>query len=88
MSLTLEQVQVSTDSADREGRLVFTDGQLLAVLVRLSDQHTGSAGLWLLEDGFGLAAAKEAPLFPDLDAAVRWLAQRSWCGPLEVTASR
>ena len=77
MTFTLEQVQVSTDSADQEGRLVFTDGLLLAVLVRLSDQHTDNSGLWFLEAGFGVVADKEAPLFPDLDAAVRWLAQKS-----------
>jgi hypothetical protein len=63
MSLTLMQIQVSTNSADQEGRLVFTDRLLLAVLVRLSDQHTDSAGLWFLEAGFGLASDKEAPLY-------------------------
>lgn len=61
MTLKLEHVQVCTDSADQEGRLVFIGDLLLAVLVRLSDQHAGSAGLWYLEAGFGLLAHKDAP---------------------------
>ncbi len=77
MTFKLDPVQILTDSHDQEGRLVFIDDLLVAVLVRLSDQHVGSAGLWYLEAGFGLVAHKEAPLFDDLDAAVRWLAQIS-----------
>lgn len=39
MSLRLQPVQVATKSDDTESLLVFTDGFLVAVLVRLSDQH-------------------------------------------------
>jgi hypothetical protein len=39
MSLQLQPVQVATGSSDHESQLVFSDGFLVAVLVRLSDQH-------------------------------------------------
>ena len=39
MNFHLQPVQVATGSADAESYLVFTDGFLVAVLVRLSDAH-------------------------------------------------
>ena len=44
MSLRLQPVQVATNSDDAESRLVFADGYLVAVLVRLSEQHEDEAG--------------------------------------------
>jgi hypothetical protein len=43
MSLRLQPVQVATGSDDTESLLVFADDFLVAVLVRLSDDH--GAGL-------------------------------------------
>jgi hypothetical protein len=52
MTVTLQPVSVDTGSEDHEGCLVFTDGRLAAVLVRLSDQHSDLAGQWHYEHGF------------------------------------
>ena len=53
MNLRLQPVQVATGSADTESQLVFAAGYLVAVLVRLSDDHQDEAGMWFLEAGFG-----------------------------------
>ena len=73
MNLHLQPVRVATSSQDSNGQLVFADGFLVAVLVRLSDQHGADVGLWFLEAGFGLTAVMSAPLFLDLDAAQDWI---------------
>jgi hypothetical protein len=46
-------VQVETGSGDTDGQLVFRDGFLVAVLVRLSEEHEEDAGKWFLEAGLG-----------------------------------
>lgn len=74
--LRLQPVQVATGSADAESQLVFHDGFLAAVLVRLSDQHEGKVGKWFLEAGFGRVDAPRPPIFDDLDAALAWIAER------------
>ena len=43
MKLTLQAVQVA-NGHDEEGRLVFADGRLIAVLVQLSDMHEEQGG--------------------------------------------
>ena len=57
MSLQLQPVLVASEHNDSESQLVFSDGYLVAVLVRLSDLHQEAAGKWFLEvevvpDGF------------------------------------
>ncbi|HYG25465.1 MAG TPA: hypothetical protein VD906_01010 [Caulobacteraceae bacterium] len=59
-----------------EGRLVFQDDQLVAVLVQLSALHGEQAGGWFLEPGFGPLAGPNPPVFADIDAASEWLAAR------------
>ena len=76
MSLFLQPVQVATGSDDHESRLVFSDGFLVAVLVRLSAQHEDGAGRWFLEAGFGPLDDPRAPVFVDLDAAQAWIRDR------------
>ena len=76
MTLRLQNVQVSTDSADQEGRLVFYNDRLVAVLVSLSDLHGEDAGHWFMEVGFGRFWSKTFPLFPDLTSAAEWLEQQ------------
>jgi hypothetical protein len=76
MSLRLQPVQVATGSDDHESYLVFSDGFLVAVLVRLSDQHEDEAGMWFLEAGFGLISGPEQPPFANLDAAQAWIMRR------------
>jgi hypothetical protein len=75
MTMTAMPVRVGTDH-DEEGCLVFSKDRLVAVLVRLSDEHGELAGLWFLEAGFGGVDAIDHPTFPDLAAAQEWLANR------------
>jgi hypothetical protein len=76
MNLRLQPVQVATGSDDQESQLVFQDGFLVAVLVRLSDMHESDAGSWYLEAGFGRVADLAPPLFTDLDQAQTWIADK------------
>lgn len=45
MTLRLQPVQVATGSYDIDGQLVFADGFLAAVLVKLSGYHDDMAGM-------------------------------------------
>jgi hypothetical protein len=71
MTLRLEPVLVDTGSDDEEGLLVFSNDRLVAVLVRLSDQHDSSAGSWFIESSFGIRDGHRT--FPDLTAAQEWI---------------
>ncbi|KMO13890.1 hypothetical protein [Methylobacterium platani] len=76
MSLQLQPVRVKTGSSDTEGQLVFTNGLLVAVLVRLSEDHEGEAGMWFLEAGFDGVEERAQPTFADLDEAQEWIQHR------------
>ncbi len=80
VEITLQPVQIGTLCADTEGRLAFTDGKLVAVLVRLSEElHAadGRAGHWCLEAGFGACEDRILSVhFESLEAARGWLAER------------
>lgn len=70
-------VKVATGSADEDGRLVFHDGKLIAVLVRLDDPNHGPAlGQWSLEAGFNGVDSVKPPLFANLAAAERWIGRQ------------
>ncbi|MER2265269.1 hypothetical protein [Methylobacterium oxalidis] len=73
MSLELQSIRVRTDGSDTEGKLVFADGSLVAVLTHLSDEYGDEAGLWFLEAGFGPLDHRNAPKFADLDEAQAWI---------------
>jgi hypothetical protein len=75
MKLTTTPVQVATGH-DEEGCLVFGDDRLLAVLVRLSNQHEDVAGQWFLEAGFGELDRRHHPIFADLEAGLEWIVSR------------
>ncbi|GJD65862.1 hypothetical protein [Methylobacterium frigidaeris] len=76
MSVHLEPVRVRTGSDDTEGHLVFAADLLVAVLVRLSDDHEEDAGKWFLEAGFDGADDPVKPKFADLDEAQEWIRRR------------
>ncbi len=76
MTLDLQPVRVQTGFEDEEGRLVFADGRLVAILVRLSDQQERLAGLWFYEHGFGPFDGPTHPTFETLEAALAWIEQR------------
>ena len=65
MTLTFQAVQVA-NGHDEEGRLVFAEGRLIAVLVQLSGLHEeqGVEGQWFLETGYGRRLTGEHPTFP------------------------
>ncbi|MBO1021127.1 hypothetical protein IPV08_14230 [Methylobacterium sp. SD274] len=73
MTLRLQPVRVATDSEDAEGLLVFARGNLVAVLVRLSDDQSDDTGKWFLEAGFGSIYRSRPPVFYDLDKAQEWI---------------
>lgn len=75
--MEFKPVKVATGSADEEGRLVLSEGKLIAVLVRLDDPNHGPAvGQWSLEAGFNGVDSTKPPLFANLAAAERWLARQ------------
>ncbi|MCJ2019578.1 hypothetical protein MKK84_19430 [Methylobacterium sp. E-065] len=76
MSLRLQPIQVATGDADQESQLVFHDGFLVAVLVRLSHEYEDEAGKWYLEVGFGRVNTATPPTFTDLGEAQGWIEQR------------
>jgi hypothetical protein len=76
VTLTLKPVRVATGADDEEGRLVFAGGRLVAVLVRLSEQHEELAGRWFFEAGFGRLDGPLHPAFRDLPEAEAWIAER------------
>lgn len=74
MTLRLQPVRVATDSEDTDGLLVFSRGDLVAVLVRLSENHSQDTGKWFLEAGFGRIYRSQPPVFYNLDHAQEWIA--------------
>lgn len=74
--LALQPVHVNTGSSDQEGVLVFAAEQLVAVLVRLSEQHDGASGQWYLEHGFGWLDDPAEHTFPSLTVAREWIQDR------------
>ena len=76
MSLHLQPARVATGSRDDECELVFSEGCLVAVLVRLSEAHAHEAGMWFLEAGFGRVDDPDPPKFADLDEAQAWIARQ------------
>jgi hypothetical protein len=75
MSLTLQPILVATGE-EGEGCLVFRDGWLVAVLVRLSEMHEERSGCWFLEKGFGALDVPGPPAFENLDTAQDWIVER------------
>lgn len=75
MALTLQPVLVASGE-EGDGCLVYLDGWLVAVLVRLSDNHAELAGAWFLEKGFGVLDGPEPPVFQTLEIAQAWVVER------------
>jgi hypothetical protein len=65
VAFAYQPVTVRTNSADEDGRLVFADGNLIALLVRLSDGHADMADLWFLEACFTCPVGGKHPIFRD-----------------------
>jgi hypothetical protein len=77
--ITFQPVRVRIDGHDTEGRLIFADDQLSAVIVRLDGEtHVPDhKGRWHLEAGFGPCDARIAPpTFETPEEAEAWVRQR------------
>ena len=74
---TYQPVQLAEGTPEREALLVFYGVDLLAVLVRLSqEKHDGQGGVWFLLAGFGACADKSPPLFRNPVDAEPWLTEQ------------
>jgi len=68
------EMQVRTGSADSNGVLMLLDGELIAILVELSDEIHGDArGRWALENTFGLFNPSAPETFADIEQAWDWV---------------
>jgi hypothetical protein len=88
--ISFQRIDVLTDGGAQEGRLVFSEGQLVAVLVHVTEQENsggpkeGCEG-WFREAGFGPCgdlATPHPPVFDTLDKARAWIAERIKAGVL------
>jgi hypothetical protein len=75
--ITLQPVKVLVGSHDSAGRLIFADGQLSAVIVRLDRRShvLGHKERWHLEAGFGKCDVRDARLFKTPAEAGAWAKQ-------------
>jgi len=71
--LSFQAVILDSSSPDQEGRLVFRDGRLLAVITRLSDIHPELAGRWFVEATFGRVPIVHPPAFETIDEFEGWI---------------
>lgn len=76
--ITRQHIRIATGSSDEDGFLLFADGRLVAIFVRLSDpSHGEMRGRWFLECGFGdWYSARVPEPFTTVDAAEQWLAEQ------------
>lgn len=76
--LAFRDIPVGTNSADEEGWLVLLDGHLVAVVVRLSDDHDPPdlKGKLFLEAGFGRFKLAAQVTWADQEEARRWFLAR------------
>ena len=74
--VTFHRVPVMTGTEDREGCLLFAEGTLVAVIVRLDmREHADIRGKWFLEAGFGRCSERHE-LFDSIDDAAAWVGKR------------
>ena len=75
--ITFEPLAIDTSSADQDGRLVFADDILEAVIVQLGSKYSGIAkpGDWFLEAGFG-ACSGSGEIFRSLDEVRAWVVKQ------------
>jgi hypothetical protein len=72
-----QAVHLGPGTPDRDGVLIFHNGDLAAVLVQLTPEtHDGLGGQWFLEAGFGCCVDRNAPLFESPEAAEGWIGQQ------------
>jgi hypothetical protein len=78
MKVSWQSARVGSGFArEEDGRLVFVDGRLAAILVRRSDDHQESElrGAWSIDAGFGPITGMQET-FLTFDDAVSWILRR------------
>jgi hypothetical protein len=76
MRLTTRPVRVATGH-EEEGCLVFDEEErLVALLVRLSEDHEIAPGQWYYEAGFGPLDGPDHPTFATLKDAQEYVTER------------
>jgi len=81
---------VAPQASSVEGRLLFVDGNLGAVLARIEDEFEEERlrGAWFLEATFGILADERNRIFSTLSDAAAWAEQRAASAPALQRASR
>lgn len=75
-SYVFQPVRLQTGAQDSDGRLVFVDDELTAVLVLLADEmHGDDCGKWCLEAEFQHLTRPR--MFDSLQEAETWLRRQS-----------
>ena len=72
--IEFQPVRMAMDS-DEEGRLVFVNGRLAAVAVRLSDDHGELTGQWFVEAAFGPYQRPVYPTFQEIGLLEGWVTE-------------
>lgn len=70
MKLRTEEVRLGNSGTDEDGRLVYAEDCLVAVLARLGSIHGEEAGQWFVETAYGRTARLNYSVFPDLGTAL------------------
>ena len=85
--ITLQPISVMTDGGGSEGRMIFADGLLVAVLSQVTAEEAlgeqGQVNGWFLEAGFGpcgVLMSVTPPVFSDVEQAVAWVRTRLEAG--------
>lgn len=73
MAILFQPVTLATGTPDRDGMLVYRDGNLFAVLSRLSDIHTDLEGHLFVEAVFGRVPKRLLHTFETLEQFEEWL---------------
>lgn len=83
--ILFQRIDVLTDGGALEGRLAFTDGQLVAVLVHVTAEESSERDGWYREAGFGPCSdlvVENPPVFESLEQAAAWIDERIQAGVL------
>lgn len=80
------KTRIRTGSADNEALLLFDDGELVAILVKLADESHGDArGRWAIEAVFGLSPGRHPEAFDSARDAARWIGRHVCRKPFELS---
>ncbi len=68
------RLNIRTGTDDRNGLLMLLDGELVAILIELSDAvHEEACGRWALEMSFGLDDGRAPETFVSIEQAWDWV---------------